>query len=163
MPEPISGAQVCPYLRGRRQASPVLMPSDDNHCVLAASIHLPHAQQSRFCLGGRYAACSRYKRQRDRPLPKYVVGVRPAPAPPPVQAPERPTLLWRRSWFRPALLWGLAVVFALLVIMAWRWQEQRTQPRITPRPPLPTIIALPTAEAPTIFDPPSVRPVENSD
>jgi len=158
MPEPVVDTQVCPYLRGRRQPPPVLTPSDDNHCVLAASIHLPHAQQSRFCLGGRYAACSRYERQQDRPLPNYVAGVRPAPAPPPVQAPERTTLLWRRPWWRPAMLWLLAILFAAFVIVAWRWQDQLTQPRLTPRPPLPTAIVQPTGVATTIFDLPAVGP-----
>ena len=158
MSEPDFEAQVCAYLRGRRQPEPLLLPSDDNHCVLAASIHLPHAQQSRFCLGGRYSTCNRYERQQDRPLPQYVVGVRPAPAPPPVRAPERATLPWRRPWWRPAMLWLLAALFAAFVIVAWRWQDQRISPRITPRPPLPTAIAQPTVEATTIFDLPAVGP-----
>ncbi len=158
MPEPVVSKQVCPYLRGRHQPDPILLPSDDNHCVLAASIHLPHSQQTRYCLGGRYAACSRYDRQQDRPLPNYVLGVSPAPTPPPVQAPERSTLLWRRPWFRPAVMWVIAALFVVFVVMAWRWQDQRTQPRITPRPPLPTAIAQPSIEATTVFDLPAVGP-----
>ncbi|NUQ39725.1 MAG: hypothetical protein HUU23_18435, partial [Caldilineales bacterium] len=86
--------RVCPHLRGRRQMQPLLAPSADNHCILAASIHLPQSQQSRFCLGGRYRACSRFQRQQDRPLPRYVTGVSAPPPPPPPPPPELPTLPW---------------------------------------------------------------------
>ena len=149
---------VCPHLRGRRQPAPLLMPSDDNHCVLAASIHLPHAQQSRYCLGGRYSSCSRFERQQDRPLPKYVVGVGPSPVAAPVVAPERSTLIWRRPWFRQVVLWFLVVVFVAILAVAWRWQDQRTEPRITPRPALPTAIAQPTGETTSDYDLPVVGP-----
>ncbi len=158
MPELEANEQVCPYLRGRRQPAPVLTPSDDNHCVLAASIHLPHAQQSRYCLGGRYRSCSRFERQQDRPLPRYVVGLRPSPASAPVQAPERSTLLWRRPWFRQVVLWMVVAVFVVLVIAGWRWQDQRTEPRVTPRPPLPTAIVQPTGETTSDYNLPAVGP-----
>ena len=79
---------VCPYLRGRRTPTPNLEPGDDNHCILAASIHLPRTQQMRYCLGGNYEPCPRFQRQKTEALPLYITGIPPAP---PVTMPRAPT------------------------------------------------------------------------
>lgn len=158
MPEAEAADRVCPYLRGRQQPEPLLSPSDNNHCVLAASIHLPGSQQSRYCLGGNYHACSRFVRQQERPLPSYVMGIPPAPPPPGPEVPPLSTLIWRRWWFRKLVMYLLIVLFLALVVLGWNWRRATIQPRITPRPPLPTTLPLPTLEATSLFDQPPLGP-----
>ncbi len=115
---------------------PLLAPSADNHCILAASIHLPQSQQSRFCLGGRYRACSRFQRQQDRPLPRYVTGVSAPPPPPPPPPPELPTLPWRRAWGRQFLRLVLLALAFTLILLAWQWRQSTLPPLDLTRPPL---------------------------
>ncbi|RME81998.1 MAG: hypothetical protein D6775_12095 [Caldilineae bacterium] len=134
---------VCPYLRGRHQSYPVLEPDEDNQCILTASIHLPRSQQSRFCLGGNHARCSRYQRHGDRPVPPYVTGIRPAEVNTEVPVPDLPLLVWRRPWFRRMLRVLVVLVLALAVVLAWRWRVQTMPHRITPVPTLPPTPVLP--------------------
>lgn len=153
MPEHAEAALICPYLRGRRQIHPHLTPSDENHCLVTASIHLPHPQQTRFCLGGRYETCSRFQQQQQRPLPRYVTGVTPtlvtiSPPPPPLTP-----LLWRRPWFRSMLQILFMVLIVILVIWGWRWQQ--TQVRVVATPvPLATPAYLPIKTPPSLFEAP---------
>lgn len=124
---------------------PLLAPGPDNQCILAASIHLPQSQQARFCLGGRYRACSRFQRQQDRPLPRYVTGVAagPAPPPPPARLPEMRTLPWRQPWGRQLLRLLLLTLWLTLAILAWQWRQSTLAPvarevgdLTPPRPPI---------------------------
>ncbi len=142
---------ICPYLRGRGQQTRQLHPSDDNHCLVTASIHLPHSQQSRFCLGGHYESCRRYIAQKDRPLPLYVTGVRPksvqmTPPPPPLRV-----RFWRRPWFRLLLRLVVLALLVMVVFWGWRWQQDLVPRRELVRPPMPTAIPAPTQQPARIF------------
>ena len=150
MPEASEPARICPYLRGRFQPEPVLHPHANNQCILAASIHLPQGQQSRYCLGGGHTRCSRFRRQQDQPLPRYVTGVHPTLPPPPSPKPDIPDLVWRRPFWRRWLRWLPILLLIALMALGWRWR-QSTLPVHTDagRPPLPTPIAAPTT-APNI-------------
>lgn len=153
-----SGERVCPYLRGRYQGDPALTPSLSNHCVLAASIHLPTAQQSRYCLGGQHPTCSRFLRQQARPLPRYVTGI-PAPLPailPP--RPDLPTLWWRRPWGRIAIRLLLALVLVGMIVLGWRWRSASIPARFSSRPQLPTPIVAVTPTPINPYLPPRLGP-----
>ncbi len=140
-------ARICPYLRGRYQGDPEPIPSANNHCILAASIHLPTAQQSRHCLGGQHSHCHRFERQQARPLPRYVTGIPSLPPPPPPHPVALSTLWWRRPWGRIAIRLTLALLLAGLLVLGWRWREATipsARLRLTPRPPLPTPLVIAT-------------------
>ncbi|NOX62313.1 MAG: hypothetical protein GXP42_10285 [Chloroflexi bacterium] len=150
----------CPYLRGRYGPQPDETPGEGNHCILAASIHLPRSQQTRFCLTGRFEQCSRYRRQADRPLPAYITGVRVEPLPPPRQRPDLPDLPWRRPLARRlARLVPILVLLALLVL-GWRYRQSATPARIYTRPPLPTPIQAPSPTYENPFLPPTAGPAQ---
>jgi hypothetical protein len=141
MPEVAPADRVCPYLRGRSQREPVLQPSWDNHCTVIPAIHLPAAQQARYCLGGRYAECPRFRRQRDRPLPSYVTGVPTSPPPPTVVVPDRPVLWWRRPWGRRVLTVLMAMALLGLGVAGWHWRAARLDKLPTPVPvPTPSVV-----------------------
>lgn len=158
MPEPAPIERVCPYLRGRHWPAPVLQPSPHNHCILAASIHLPQTQQGRYCLGGRHAQCPRFQRQAEAPLPRYITGVPTAPPPPLPAPPELGTILWRRPITRTILRWLLVAVLVALLVSGWRWRQNSLTPRLTPRPPLPTAIAPLPDPGPNPFAPSKLVP-----
>ena len=150
--------RVCPHLRGRYRSEPNLTPSDANSCVLAAFIHLPQSQQSRYCLGGQYTTCARYVRQRTQPLPRYLTGI-PSVAPPPPQVPPTlPTLCWRLPFGRRVLRAVVIIFFVGLVVLGWRWRTSSLSIQLTPRPPLPTAIPAPTLTPPDLFSQPTVGP-----
>ncbi len=153
MPDP-APTNVCPYLRGRHQAEPSLMPGDDNRCQLVSSIYLPRAQQSRYCLGGHYEACPRHRRQQGRSVPAYVRGARPANVRP--SAPTRPlkTLPWRHPWVASAVKWLLIILLAALFIYIWRWRMSETPPYVVNRDVVPT----PIATSPPTIPPTYLRP-----
>ncbi len=158
--EKSTSERVCPYLRGRYQGEPALTPSPSNHCILAASIHLPTPQQSRYCLGGQHPACPRFQRQQMRPLPPYVTGL-PTPPPPILPPhPSLPTLWWRRPWGRVTVRLFLALFLVGMIVLGWRWRSGSVSMRFVERPPLPTpIVALtPTPVQPYLpprFGPPA--------
>ncbi len=137
MPEGVPADRVCPYLRGRVQGLPVLQPSWDNHCVVIPAIHLPRAQQARYCLGGRHGECPRFRRQQHRPLPTYATGVPTPPPPSPVVVPDLPVLWWRRPQGRRVLTFLLAAVLLGLGVVGWRWRAAMPDK-------LPTPVAVPT-------------------
>ncbi len=153
------GRRICPYLRGRRQPQPYLQPSDLNHCIVAASIHLPQAQQSRFCLGGQYGQCSRFSRQQADIVPKYITGVPTEPPPPAVTVPTLPVLLWRRPFFRPLVMTFAILALVVIMVFGWRWRQDSLPAGVTPRPPLPTAIVAPTLQSTSPFVRPTAGPV----
>lgn len=157
MPEP-AGQRSCPYLRGRRRAEPFLTPHEENHCLVAASIYLPPTWQSRYCLGGRHAACPRFELQSDRPLPQYVTGVQPpevyvSPPPPPLQP-----RFWRRPLAKMLIRWLLIALFVGAVVAAWRWQMSQITPRQLIRQPLPTPVIVPVEQQLAPWLPPAYGP-----
>ena len=150
--------RVCPHLRGRYRSEPNLTPSDANSCVLAAFIHLPQPQQSRYCLGGQYTTCARYIRQRTQPLPRYLTGIPSVAAPPPQVPATLPTLWWRLPFGRVVLRAVVIILFVGLVVLGWRWRTSSLSIQLTPRPPLPTAIPAPTLTPPDLFSQPTVGP-----
>lgn len=158
MPDGEGTARVCPYLRGRYQSAPNLTPGDANSCVLAAFIHLPHSQQSRYCLGGQYPSCARYTRQRTQPMPRYLTGIPSVAVPPPKAPPAMRTLWWRLPIGRVVLKAVVVLLFIGLVVLGWRWRTSSLPMQLTPRPPLPTAIPAPTVVAPDLFSLPTVGP-----
>ena len=154
----LAETRVCPYLRGRHQAEPILAPSPNNHCILAASIHLPSAQQSRYCLGGQHPACSRFQRQQMRPLPRYVTGIPTPPAPILPPRPALPTLWWRRPWGRTTLRVFLALALVAMIVLGWRWRSASISTRFVERPPLPIPAAIITPTPVNPYLPPRFGP-----
>lgn len=160
MPEHPSVTNVCPYLRGRHQTEPSLTPGDDNRCLLASSIYLPHAQQSRYCLGGHYKDCPRYQQQQNRPVPRYVRGASPPDVHP--VAPTQPLnpLPWRHPWVAPIVKGLLIILLTALFIYLWRWRMLQTPPYVVKRDvvPTPMVVATPTISPlylrPTVGPPP---------
>jgi len=158
MPEHSSTTNVCPYLRGGRQTEPGLTPSDDNRCQLVSSIHLPHAQQSRYCLGGHYKACSRFKRQQGRAVPAYVRGARPADVRPNAPTRRLKTLPWRHPWVTQVGKWLLVILLTALFIYLWRWRMSETHPYVVRRDAVPTPIATSTPAIPPVYLRPTAGP-----
>lgn len=152
--------RVCPYLRGRYQPAPVLAPSEANHCLIVASIHLPRSQQTRYCLGGHFGQCPRYTRQQKTPLPKYITGVRPAPVAMPPPPPQLRRLPWRTPLGRRLVRLIPVVLLVLLIILGWRWRQTHTTVYITPRPPLPTPLIVPTLTPAQPFAAPTAGALE---
>lgn len=159
MPEPAPADRICPYLRGRRRSEPVPEPSWDNHCAVVSAVHLPTAQQARFCLGGRYAECPRYIRQQTHPLPRYITGISSPPPPPPVVPPALPTLWWRRPWGRWML--RLVMLTALLVLawLGWRWRATTVPLPVEVRTTPPIVWTAPTPSVRSPYLPPVYGPV----
>lgn len=138
--------RICPYLRGRHDASPSLTPGSDNLCLLASSIHLPRSQQARYCLGGRFEQCQRYQRQKNRPVPRYVRGAQPLDIRASTPTISRRTLPWRHPWVLPALKWLIVIALITLFIFLWRWRMNNTRPFVVERDPVPTPITAPAQE-----------------
>ncbi len=152
--------RVCPYLRGRREAAPVLTPGSDNLCLLASSIHLPRSQQARYCLGGRFEQCQRYQRQKNRPIPRYVRGAHPPSIRASAPTIQRRTLPWRHSWVLPALKWLIIILLAAIFIYVWRWRMSNTRPFVVQRDPVPTPIIAPAQELNPRYLRPTAGPPE---
>jgi hypothetical protein len=158
MPETSTLERVCPYLRNQGEGQIVLTPADGNYCLLASSIHLPRAQQTRYCLGGRFRQCSRYQRQDNRPIPRYVRGARPMHVRPAAPTVRLRTLPWRYPWVVPALKWLFIVALLLLFIQLWRWRMAATAPFVVKRDPIPISILTPTPETPERYLRPTLGP-----
>ncbi|MCO6452429.1 MAG: hypothetical protein J5I90_16745 [Caldilineales bacterium] len=151
---------ACPYLRGRRSPEPELDPGDFNHCILAASIHLPRTQQMRYCLGGNHEQCPRFQRQATQPLPTYVTGIPPAPPVKMPPKPDLPDLPWRSRRVRRIARWLPILILLLLLFFGWRYQQSNLQPTRLVRPPLPTPIATPGIDQSGNFNPALLGPAQ---
>lgn len=152
--------RVCPFLRRRNASGAVLTPLDDNFCLLASSIHLPRAQQTRYCLGGRFEQCPRYKRQGARPIPRYVRGARPQKVRPSAPTVNLRTLPWRYPWVLPALKWLFVILLIVLFVYIWQWRMSKTPPFVVERDPTPISILTPTPEIPEFYLRPTKGPPE---
>lgn len=159
MPE-TNADRICPYLRGRHDVRPSHEPGDENLCLLASSIHLPRAQQARYCLGGRFEACPRYQRQQNRPVPHYVSGAQPLNIRPNTPTITRSTLPWRHFWVLPALKWLLIILLITLFALFWRRRMANTRPYVTERDPTPAPITAPIPETYPQYLRPTAGPPE---
>jgi len=139
--------RICPYLRGRHDASPTLAPGADNLCLLVSSIHLPRSQQARYCLGGRFEQCPRYQRQKNRPIPRYVRGAQPLDIRTSTPTISRRTLPWRHPWVLSALKWLIVILLIALFVFLWQWRMSNTRPFVVERDPVPTPITTSPQEA----------------
>jgi hypothetical protein len=153
-----SSHQVCPHLRWNQQTGEQPLPHEQNRCLLASSIYLPRAQQTRYCLGGRYRSCSRFMRQGEHPIPSYVRG-----AVPPTVRPTTPTLNlrtmpWRHPWVPMALKWLLITLLVVAFVWLWQWRMAQTPPFIVEREQPPTPMATPTPAPPTQWLRPTAGP-----
>ena len=158
MPDNFTIEHVCPHLRSRKYGKNVALPAEDNYCALTSSIHLPRPHQTHYCLGGNFQRCTRYQRQGNRPIPRYVRGARPAAittSEPP--APLRP-LPWRYPWVRPALKWLLVAALLVLFVQLWRWRMAQTPAFVVQRDPTPSVIITVTPEPPEIYLRPTAGP-----
>jgi len=151
--------RICPYLRGRGGDVSVT-PGEDNYCLLASSIHLPRAQQTRYCLGGHYRECARFQLQEGRPVPRYVRGARPVQVRPSTPTVQLRTLPWRYPWVLPALKWLLILLLVALFIYLWRWRMQQTRPYVVNRDPIPTPVVSPVPDTPELCLLPTAGPPE---
>ncbi len=151
--------RICPYLRGRG-GDVSLTPGEDNYCLLASSIHLPRAQQTRYCMGGHYRDCSRFQMQDGRPVPRYVRGTRPVQVRPSTPTLKLRTLPWRYPWVPSALKWLLILLLAALFIYLWQWRMHQTRPYVVERDPIPTPVASPAPDNPELYLPPTAGPPE---
>ena len=160
MPERAPIERICPYLRGRKGIDPHPQPSEENLCLLASSIHLPRAQQSRYCLGGHFQECPRYQRQGSRPIPRYVRGARPVQVRPATPTVKLRTLPWRYPWALPVLKWVLILLLATLFIYLWQWRMGQTRPYVVQRDPVPTPLVTTVPDIPEQYLIPTAGPPE---
>jgi hypothetical protein len=159
MPEAPPVERTCPYLRGRKGRISST-PGDNNYCLLASSIHLPRAQQTRYCLGGHFEDCTRYQRQAARPVPRYVRGARPVQVRPNTPTVRLHTLPWRYPWVRPVLKWLLIILLVVGFVALWRWRMAETKPYVVQRDPVPTPLVTPVLEQPEQYLLPTAGPPE---
>ena len=152
--------RVCPYLRGRSASHPALTPGPDNYCLLASSIHLPRAQQTRYCLGGHFEQCHRYQLQGDRPLPRYVRGARPMNVRASAPTVKLRTLPWRHPRAPRALKWLIILSLTALFIALWQWRMTNIHPYVVKRDSVPTPVVTPAPEIPIRYLRPTEGPPE---
>jgi len=151
-----STQRICPHLRGPGVAQ--ALPDEKNRCVLASSIYLPRAQQTRFCLGGRYRQCPRFLRQGDRPIPPYVKGAQAPSVRPTTPTVRLRTLPWRYPWVPAALKWLLLALLLVAFVWLWQWRMAQTPPFVVEREQPPTPLATPTPEPPEQWLRPTAGP-----